>query len=255
MQGKLLYFNVEEGELLQRGATVAQIDSVQAYLRLRQLEAQLQATNSQKLTISAQSNVYSQQLENVNKDLARLTVLYEQNAATPKQMDDINGQAKLVAAQKQAVDVQLHAIKDQATSIEMQLLQAKDQLSRCKVINPITGVVIAKLAEFGEIVAPGKSLYRIADMDELTLRVYISENQLSSVHIGDSVIVVTDSQKGLGESKGVVSWISSEAEFTPKIVQTREERVKLVYAVKVRVKNDGSFKIGMPGEIRFIKKG
>ena len=109
MQGKLLYFNVEEGELLHKGAIVAQIDSVQAYLRLRQLEAQLQATNSQKLTISAQSNVYSQQLENVNKDLARLKVLYEQNAATPKQMDDINGQAKLVAAQKQAVNVQLHA--------------------------------------------------------------------------------------------------------------------------------------------------
>ncbi len=254
MQGKLLSFNVEEGEPLKKGEVVAQIDSVQTYLKLRQLEAQLQATNSQKNNISAQSNVYAQQLENVNKDYSRVKDLYVQNAATPKQMDDVDGQVKLVEAQKKAVDVQLQAIKDQATAIEMQILQVKDQLSRCRVVNPITGTVLVKLAEVGEVTAPGKNLYRIADMDELTLRVYISENQISAVHLGDTVVVITDVKNGLRENKGVVSWISSEAEFTPKIVQTREERVKLVYAVKVRVKNTGDFKIGMPGEIRFIKQ-
>lgn len=255
MQGKLLSFNVEEGNQLQKGAVVAQIDSVQAYLRVRQLQAQLKATESQKNVITAQGNVYAQQLINVNKDYKRIKELFAQGAATPKQMDDVDGQVKLIEAQKKAVDIQLQEVTDQATAIDMQLMQAKDQLSRCKVINPITGIVLVKLAEMGEIVAPGKSLYRIANMDELTLRVYISENQLSSVHIGDSVVVVTDNQNALRENKGIVSWISSEAEFTPKIVQTREERVKLVYAVKVRVKNDGSFKIGMPGEVRFIKKG
>ncbi len=253
MQGKLLSFNVEEGEPLKKGEVVAQIDSVQTYLKVRQLEAQLQATNSQKNNILAQSNVYAQQLENVNKDYSRVKDLYAQNAATPKQMDDVDGQVKLVEAQKKAVDVQLQAIKDQATAIEMQILQVKDQLSRCRVVNPITGTVLVKLAEVGEVTAPGKNLYRIADMDELTLRVYISENQISAVHLGDTVVVITDVKNGLRENKGVVSWISSEAEFTPKIVQTREERVKLVYAVKVRVKNTGDFKIGMPGEIRFIK--
>lgn len=250
VQGKILNLPIEEGGILKKGDLAAVVDSTQTYLRMLQLEAQVEAINSKKQTIAAQSNVYAQQLENIDKDVKRTQELFNQNASTQKQMDDVTGQAKVVQAQKRALEVQLSDISIEARALSMQVMMLKDQLVKCRIVNPVTGTILVKYAEIGEIVAPGKGIYKIADLSEITLKVYISGKQLNDVHLGDTVTVITDASDGLKEQSGVISWVSSEAEFTPKIVQTREERVKLVYAVKIRVKNDGSLKIGMPGEMR-----
>jgi len=250
VQGRILSLPIEEGQTIEKGIVVATVDSTQTYLKLLQLEAQVEAINSKKQTIAAQSNVYAQQLENIDKDVRRTQELFNQSAATQKQMDDVTGQAKVIQAQKRALEAQLSDISIEARALTMQVMMLKDQLAKCRIVNPVTGTVLVKYAESGEIVAPGKGIYKIADLEEINLKVYISGKQLSDVHLGDSVTVITDVPEGLKEQPGVISWVSSEAEFTPKIVQTREERVKLVYAVKIRVKNDGSLKIGMPGEMR-----
>jgi len=250
VQGRILSLPIEEGVTLKKGDLVAAIDSTQTYLRLLQLEAQVESINSKKQTIAAQGDVLVQQLENINKEVKRAQDLFKKNAATQKQLDDATGQAKVVQAQKHALDVQLSEISIEARALGMQVLMLKDQLTKCSVVNPVTGTVLVKYSEVGEVVAPGKGIYKIADLSEINLKVYISGKQLSDVHLGDTVTVITDAPEGLKEQPGVISWVSSEAEFTPKIVQTREERVKLVYAVKIRVKNDGSLKIGMPGEMR-----
>lgn len=250
VQGRILSLPIEEGQTIEKGIVVATVDSTQTYLKLLQLEAQVEAINSKKQTIAAQSNVYAQQLENTDKDVRRTQELFNQSAATQKQMDDVTGQAKVIQAQKRALEAQLSDISIEARALTMQVMMLKDQLAKCRIVNPVTGTVLVKYAESGEIVAPGKGIYKIADLEEINLKVYISGKQLSDVHLGDTVTVITDVPEGLNEQPGVISWVSSEAEFTPKIVQTREERVKLVYAVKIRVKNDGSLKIGMPGEMR-----
>jgi len=250
VQGRILSLPIEEGQTIEKGIVVATVDSTQTYLKLLQLEAQVEAINSKKQTIAAQSNVYAQQLENTDKDVRRTQELFNQSAATQKQMDDVTGQAKVIQAQKRALEAQLSDVSIEARALSMQVMMLKDQLAKCKIVNPVTGTVLVKYAEVGEIAAPGKGLYKIADLSEINLKVYISGKLLSDVHLGDSVTVITDSPEGLKEQPGIISWISQEAEFTPKIVQTREERVKLVYAVKIRVKNDGSLKIGMPGEMK-----
>jgi len=250
VQGRILNLPIEEGKTLKIGDLVAVIDSTQTHLKVLQLEAQVESINSKKQAIAAQGDVLVQQLENINKEVKRAQDLFKQNAATQKQLDDATGQSKVIQAQKHALDVQLSAISIEARALGMQVLMLKDQLAKCRIVNPVTGTVLVKYAEVGEIVGPGKGIYKIADLSVINLKVYISGKQLSDVHLGDTVTVITDAQEGLKEQTGVISWVSSEAEFTPKIVQTREERVKLVYAVKIRVKNDGSLKIGMPGEMR-----
>ncbi len=248
--GRILMLPIEEGQHLKKGDLVAVIDSTQTYLKMLQIETQVEAVNSKKRTIAAQGDVLTQQLENINKEVARAQELFKQNAATQKQLDEVTGQAKVVQAQKHALDIQLSEVSIETRALGMQVLMLKDQLAKCKVVNHVTGTVLVKYAEVGEILAPGKGIYKIADLSEINLKVYISGKQLSEVNLGDTVIVITDTPKGLNEQPGVVGWVSSEAEFTPKIVQTREERVKLVYAVKIRVKNNGSLKIGMPGEMK-----
>ena len=248
--GRILSLPIEEGITLKKGDLVAVVDSTQTYLRVLQLQAQVESINSKKQTIVAQGDVLVQQLENIDKDVKRTQELFKQNAATQKQMDDVTGQTKVIQAQKRALEAQLSDISIEARALGMQVLMLKDQLTKCRIVNPVTGTVLVKYAEVGEIITPGKGIYKIADLSVINLKVYISGKQLSDVHLGDTVTVITDAPKGLKEQPGVISWVSSEAEFTPKIVQTREERVKLVYAVKIRVKNDGSLKIGMPGEMR-----
>ncbi len=250
VQGKILYFPVEEGQLLNKGELAALVDSTQTYLRVLQVEAQVESINSKKQTIAAQGQVLDQQLENINKEVRRAEGLFKLNAATQKQVDDVTGQAKVIQMQKHALNVQLAEISIEAKALGMQVMMLKDQLAKCRIVNPVTGTILVKYAEVGEIIAPGKGIYKIADLSEINLKVYISGKQLSDIHLGDSVTVITDIATGLHEQLGIISWVSPEAEFTPKIVQTREERVKLVYAVKIRVKNDGSLKIGMPGEMK-----
>jgi len=173
-------------------------------------------------------------------------------AATQKQLDDINGQISIIDKQILSTKTQFTAISKEIEVLNAQAAMLHEQLKRCSVKPPITGVILETYAKQGELTAPGKPLYKIANLDNLTLKVYLSGAQLSVVKIGQTIEVLIDENESKNQTlSGIITWISSEAEFTPKIIQTKEERVKLVYAMKVSVKNDGTLKIGMPGEVIF----
>ena len=175
--------------------------------------------------------------------------MYAENAATKRQVDEIDGKVKVIEAQIKSVGTQNAPILNDLKSIDVQIAKINDQIAKSKIINPINGTVLTKYSEPGEITTFGKPLYKIADISEMTLRIYLSETQLSKIKVGQNVSVKIDTEKDMKSYSGTISWIASSAEFTPKIIQTKEERVNLVYAVKVKVKNDGSLKIGMPAEM------
>jgi len=250
-QGELKVFDVEEGSALKSGEIVGLTDTMQLHLKKAQLGASVDAVKSRIVSAGAQVTVQKVQMENLQRELNRVQKLFSDGAATEKQLDDIEGSVRLLEAQIQASTRQKNAIASELQSISAQSDQVDDQISKALVTNPVTGVVLQKYKMEGEIVAPGQILYKIADLDRLILRAYISGNQLTEVKIGQEVNVNFDLQDGIGTLPGKVTWIASEAEFTPKIIQTREERVNLVYAMKVEVKNDGRLKIGMPGEVKF----
>ena len=249
--GKLLLTAFREGEKVNKGDVMAIIDTVNLVLQRNQLLAQKESVLSQKAALYASIAVSDQQITNVQKDQVRIKKMLSQGAATPKQMDDIDGQIALTGKQKKAYSAQIQAIGISAEAVDAQIAILNDKINTSIVKAPIPGIILEKYAETGEIAAPGKSLYKMANMDTLILRVYISETQLTQVKTGKQVTVLIDVKDGMKELSGTIDWISAEAEFTPKIIQTREERVKLVYAAKVRVPNDGSLKLGMPGEIKF----
>ncbi|HCD35489.1 MAG TPA: HlyD family secretion protein [Chlorobium sp.] len=253
--GKLLFFPVEEGEKLDKGAVAALVDTTQLHFSLQQLLAQQKGMKTKKPSLRAEASVYRQQRSNLEQDVLRYRRLVAEGAAPAKQLEDLENQVKVVERQIASVATRNPEVDQEVRSIEAQILRIRDQIKRSSVVNPSTGVVLAAYAEEGEVTAYGKPLYRIADLDSMYLRVYLSGSQLASVAIGDSVDVLVDGEKPAEHKlSGRVSWISSKAEFTPKIIQTREDRVTMVYAVKVLVKNpDGLLKIGMPGEIRFRK--
>jgi HlyD family secretion protein len=175
--------------------------------------------------------------------------MFADNAATQRQIDEIEGKMSVLNEQIKSVETQNAPILNDVKSLEVQIKKTEDQIQKSKIVNPINGTVLSKYAESNEVVSFGKPLYKIADISEMKLRVYVSEPQLPMIKIGQKVTVKIDSGKEMKSYSGVVSWISSVAEFTPKIIQTKEERVNLVYAVKVKLKNDGSLKIGMPAEM------
>ncbi len=250
-QGKLLSFNIEEGEQLAEGKTVAVTDTMQFHLQKEQVRTSLNTVRTKYGTISAQASSYKVQLENLDRELNRTENLLTDGAATSKQRDDILGNIALVESQLAALQAQKATIAAEERSLLVQVKQIENQLQKSITINPVAGLVLEKYKMSGEFVVPGQALYKIADTHQLTLRAYISGDQLSSVKVGDEVIVRYDGPGGIAVTSGTVSWIASQAEFTPKIIQTREERVNLVYAMKVIVENDGSLKIGMPGEVKF----
>ena len=250
--GKLIKLNMEEGQLLKAGLPVGIIDTVDTQLKLEQLEAQIKSINSKSDNLKAQIAVVEQQKENLLVDKQRITGLLKDKAATPKQMDDIKGAIDVADKQKQSFEVQYKGVNDDVAVVRKQIEQLKENIRRCHLINPIDGVVLAKYAEAYEMMTLGKAIYKIADISSLDLKVFVSGKQLPEVKIGKEVSVMVDQPDGtLKKLIGTVSWISDQAEFTPKIIQTRDERVNLVYAVKIKVKNDGSIKIGMPAEVNF----
>ena len=250
-QGRILALSAEEGEHLAKGETAGIIDTSQLHLRKEQVMASTVAVNTKINTLDAQAASYRVQQANLDRELNRVNRLLEDGAATTRQKEELEGNIALVRSQIVALQTQKATIQAEKQGLLVQVKQIDDQIEKARVINPIDGVVLEKYKEAGEIVAPGQALYKIADTRELILRAYISGNQLSEVKTGDVVTVRFDGPQGLEQTEGTVSWISSQAEFTPKIIQTREERVNLVYAMKVKVANDGRLKIGMPGEIRF----
>jgi HlyD family secretion protein len=223
---------------------------MQLHLKLEQLDASIRAVNSRSATLEAQLRTQSIQMNTMEREGRRIENLLKDGAATPKQKDDIEAGMEVLLSQMKGLETQKATIAAEKNTLRVQKEQLRDQIRRSLITNPIEGVVLQKYKQEGEIVGPGQAIYKIADLDILILRAYISGKQLSSVSIGQNVIVRIDGPDGLEEMEGKVEWISSQAEFTPKIIQTREERVNLVYAIKVQVKNDGRLKIGMPGEIK-----
>jgi HlyD family secretion protein len=254
--GMLKQFTVEEGQELKARQTIGYIDSTQLYLKKKQLEAQIKAVLSGRPDSEKQLAVLEEQLKNAEREQKRFTNLVQANAGTQKQLDDINSQIevlkKQIEAQKSTLGITSSSISEQTEPLQIQIEQVKDQLEKCKLVNPINGTVLAKYAEQNEIAAPGKPLYKIADVSSLLLRAYVTGTQLSQVKLEQKVKVLIDkNEKEYSEIEGTIVWISDKAEFTPKTIQTKEERANLVYAMKIKVPNDGSLKIGMYGEVKF----
>lgn len=255
-QGALKIFLVEEGQTLTAGQKVGYIDSVQPYLKKKQLVAQISAILRKKPDIPVQLAVLEEQLRTARHEKNRLTHLVEGDAATPKQVDDITAQIELITrqinAQKSTLDISASGINLDVVPLQVQVEQLDDLLSKCRLVNPLNGTVLTKYAEANEIVTPGKPLYKIADLSTLILRVYVTGNQLARVKLNQKVQVLTDDGTGgYDRATGTITWISDKAEFTPKSIQTKDERANRVYALKIRVPNGGRYKIGMYGEIKF----
>jgi len=251
-QGKIIQFNLEEGQSLKAGQKLGFIDTVPLSIQREQLLAQKQAVASKKANVNAQIEVQEQQKKVLETEKDRIEQLYNDNAATKQQYDDITGKYDVVEKQIAATKTQISSIVREMNVIDKQVKLMNEQISRATITNPIDGTVLEKYLEENEIAIIGKALYKIALLDDIDLRVYVSGSQLPNIKIGQDVKVLIDKDSETNqEYVGKVFWISDQAEFTPKIIQTKEERVNMVYAVKVRVKNDGKLKIGMPGEVVF----
>ncbi|MDD4373290.1 MAG: efflux RND transporter periplasmic adaptor subunit [Bacteroidales bacterium] len=250
--GKIMKLEVEEGKLYEKDMSVGLIDTTAFWLQKEQMQSQKEAIRSKLTNLKAQLKVLDQQLKNTQADQTRIHQLFEKNAATSKQKDDIDGAVDLIKAQQQALVAQFDGIEKETQVVDAQIALLNDNIRKAKITQPITGTVLAKYAEIGEIAAPGKPLYKTADLHQLELKAYITGNQLADFVLGKQVNVLIDATSETIELQGIISWIASSAEFTPKTIQTKEERTDLVYAIKVRVGNDGRLKIGMPGEVHLI---
>lgn len=254
--GELQSFQVEEGQAVRQGEVLGGIDTLQLSLKDRQLAASLLATESKRLDEKRQVAHLRQQIENLQREKERFTALLNAKATTAKQVDDIDYQIKVLQNQLVATQEQINSsnssLSRQSESIQAQRAQMEDQIRNAMISSPITGTVLTKYAEQGEFAVPGKALFKVADVSRMKLRAYITADQLTQLQIGQAVAVYAD--RGTTDRKryaGRVVWIADKAEFTPKTIQTRNERANLVYAVKIAVENDGFIKRGMYGEVRF----
>jgi HlyD family secretion protein len=254
--GVIQAFALEEGLTPEAGAVLGYIDSTQLYLKKVQLEKQVQALLSKRPDVSTQLAAAKEQLVQAERELKRIENLKKSDAATGKQVDDARSQVAIAQKQLQALQsglsISTNGINKETEPLLVQITQVQDQLKKCRIINPIKGTVLTKYAEVYEMATMGKPLYKIADLDQLILRAYVTEDQFAKARLGDKVTVLTDDANGAyKEYEGTIEWLSNKAEFTPKTIQTKDERANLVYAMKVRVKNDGFLKIGMYGELVF----
>ncbi len=251
--GRLVAFDVDEGQHLEAGAVVGLVDTTRLSLQRAQLRAARNAVRTKRQGVNAQIAVLEAQKNVALTEKARLEKLLKSEAAPRKQWDDILGQIEVLDRQIQSVRTQTATIEAEMASFDAQIDQVEDRLARSRIVNPVAGTVLVTFAEQHELTAAGKPLYKIADLDTMDLRAYLSGAQLPHLRLGQRVTVFIDENETANRAlEGAVTWISAEAEFTPKLIQTKEERVNLVYAFKVRVPNpDGALKIGMPGEVRF----
>jgi HlyD family secretion protein len=268
--GKLLSFPIREGDTLHKGALAGNIDINNVILQKQQVQASIQALRRKTTNPGPQIELVKRQLEVQLSQLAqqqrektRTENLLKADAATQKQLDDINSQIdqlqKQIAVSRQQIALdnsniatQNRTVYSEQDPMEKSVAQIQDQIDKGQVINPITGTVLTKYALEGEMTTTGKALYKIANLDTLTLRAYATGAQLTAIRLGQPVKVYTDDgAKNYKPYTGQIYWISDKSEFTPKTIQTKDERANLVYAVKIRVKNDGYLKIGMYGEVKF----
>ncbi len=254
--GVLKELKIEEGEALLKNEMVGLIDTVQLFLKKKQLEAQYQAVLSRQPDVAVQLAALQSQLKTAKSERERTRKLVEGDAATPKQLDDMDANIDVIKSQIEAQRSSLVISKDgltkEAGPLLVQIEQLEDQLAKSRVLNPIDGTVLAKYARENEMVSIGKPIYKIANLSTMILRAYISGDQLAKAKLNEKVSVMTDDGSGgMKEAEGTITWINDKAEFTPKTVQTKDERANSVYAIKVELPNDGSYKIGMYGEIKF----
>jgi len=254
--GKLLQFDIEEGQRCEQGEIVGCIDTFQLYLQLKQLESSIRATLASRPDIPAQINTLESKMQTLRKERNRVQALVEANAASTKQLDDIDAEINITRSQIDATESQLNtqsaAILENVEAMRFQQMQVESALEKCKITSPITGIVLKKYIEPNELAFQGKPLFKIADVTNMTIKVYVSEDMLSSIKLGQKVDIHIDAINNKEKTlEGTIRWISEKAEFTPKMIQTKNERVNMVYAVKIGFKNDGSAKIGMPGDVVF----
>jgi len=254
--GKLVMLNVEEGMQLKQNQLVGVVDTLQLYLKKKQLEATIKAVLSKQPDIAAQLAIIEEQIKTASTEKRRIENLIKSNAAATKILDDINAQLELLDRQYQATKSNLsitkQGLQNETYPLLAQIEQIEDQINKSIIKNPVDGTVLTRYAKQNEITTNAKALYKIADLSTMTLRAYINGDQLGGIKLGQKVKVFVD--KGNEEQKemnGEIYWVSSKAEFTPKTIQSKDERANLVYAIKVRVNNDGYLKIGMYGEVRF----
>jgi HlyD family secretion protein len=253
--GVIRELDIDEGMQVKKGQVVGYIDSTQLYLRKKQLVAQSKAVLSRSPDINAQVAALEEQLKQVRKEEQRISNLLKADAATQKQLDDVTSQGAVIQKQIEALRSSLGitsaGLNQETVPISIQVEQLNDQLSKCRITNPIDGTILVKYAQANEMTMPGKPLYKIADISNMILRAYVSGDQLSAIRTGQKVTVLVDDKEGKYKThEGVIEWISDKAEFTPKTIQTKEERANLVYAVKIKIKNDGTLKIGMYGDVK-----
>lgn len=254
--GTIKEFTISESQQLKEGQSIGYIDSTQLYLKKKQLLASINAVLSKRPDVALQLGALDEQLKTAEKEKQRMTSLVSSGAGTQKQLDDVLAQINVINKQKEALQsslkITVNGITQETQPLNVQIEQLNDQLTKCKIINPVNGTVLAKYVEPNEVAAPGKPLYKIADLSELILRAYISGSHLSQVKLGQQLkVFVDDGAEKYKEYTGEIMWISDKAEFTPKTIMTKDERSNLVYAVKIKVKNDGFLKLGMYGEVKF----
>jgi HlyD family secretion protein len=253
--GDLMQFDVQEGQNVEAGKQVGYIDTLQLHLKKVQLLASIKSVKSRHYNVSRQIASIQQQIATQKAEQKRYENLVKSNAANQKQLDDINAQIALLekqlAAQTETLENNNRSVSGESSGLEAQVAQIEDQIQKSIISSPINGTVLSKYAEQGELAAQGRTLFKVADIENMKLRVYITADQLTALKVGQQVKVYADQGKSdRKEYQGTITWISDKAEFTPKTIQTRDERANLVYAVKVAVKNDGLIKKGMYGEIK-----
>lgn len=254
--GELTSFNIEEGQQVQSGAIIGCIDTIQLSLQKQQLASTISATESKRLNASQQVAAYRQQISNLQRERQRFIQLVKENAANQKQVDDIDYQIRVLERQITATSEQIgsnnKSLTGQKASIVAQIAQLSDKIRNSKIASPIAGTVLVKYMEPGEFATPGKPLFKVANVNDMKLRAYVTADQLTILKIGQTATVYADQGKAERKAyEGRITWISDKAEFTPKTIQTRDERANLVYAVKISVKNDGLIKDGMYGDVVF----
>ena len=252
--GRILNFDIEEGMTIVANQAVGTIDSLQLHLQRKQLIAQQSALLTSRPDVKKQVASLREQIVKQKSELRRVDNMLSDGAATQKQKDDIEAQIKILEGQLEAtlstLDKNTSTINDNSVALEAQIAALDDRISKCSILSPVGGTVLVKYAEAGELASVGKPLMKIADLKNIYLRAYFTSDQLANIKLGDEVKVVADFG---GEERydytGRVAWISSESEFTPKTIQTKDSRANLVYAVKIAVENDGRLKIGLAGEV------
>lgn len=253
--GKIIHFDLTEGQNIDTKGAIGYIDTTQLHLSKMQLLTNVKAVKSRYTDVPKQIAAIRQQIATQKNEQKRFENLVRSNAANQKQLDDINAQVlvleKQLAAQTETLESSNKGISEQSSGIGIQVAQLDDQIQKSIIKSPIKGTVLSKYAEAGELAVMGKALFKVADMDNIFLRAYITASQLTQMKVGQQVKVYADfGEKDMKEYAGTITWISDKSEFTPKTIQTRDERANLVYAVKIAVKNDGYLKKGMYGELK-----